>query len=74
MHSKMIAYMEPNRKVRLTEIIVLIGPEGDFSPEEVRVAMDAGFIPVHLGSSRLRTETAAIVAATAVYLQFLSIR
>lgn len=50
------------------EITVLIGPEGDFSPEEVRAAMDAGFIPVHLGSSRLRTETAAIVAATSVYL------
>ena len=55
-------------------ITVLIGPEGDFSPEEVRAAIDAGFIPVHLGSSRLRTETAAIVAATAVYLRFLSIR
>lgn len=52
----------------IPEITVLIGPEGDFSPEEVRAAMDAGFIPVHLGSSRLRTETAAIVAATSVYL------
>ena len=53
----------------LAEITILIGPEGDFSPEEVRAAMDAGFIPVHLGESRLRTETAAIVAATAVYLR-----
>ena len=53
----------------LTEITILIGPEGDFSPEEVRAAMDAGYIPVHLGESRLRTETAAIVAATAVYLR-----
>ena len=52
----------------LPDITILIGPEGDFSPEEVRAAMDAGFIPVHLGESRLRTETAAIVAATAVYL------
>lgn len=51
------------------DIEVLIGPEGDFSPEEVRAAMDAGFIPVHLGESRLRTETAAVVAATAVYLR-----
>lgn len=50
------------------EIAVLIGPEGDFSPAEVRAALAAGFIPVHLGSSRLRTETAAVVAATAVYL------
>lgn len=41
---------------------VLIGPEGDFSPEEVDSAIQQGFIPVHLGSERLRTETAAIVA------------
>ena len=53
-----------------SEVIVLIGPEGDFSPEEVRLAIDLGFIPVHLGFSRLRTETAAVVAATAVYLHF----
>jgi len=50
------------------EITVLIGPEGDFSPEEARLAIEAGFIPVHLGASRLRTETAAVTAATAVYL------
>lgn len=46
---------------------VLIGPEGDFSPDEVRLAMSKGFIPVHLGSSRLRTETAGVAAAAAVY-------
>ena len=51
------------------DVTILIGPEGDFSPEEVRAAMDAGFIPVSLGKSRLRTETAAVVAATAVYLR-----
>jgi len=55
----------------LPEIVVLIGPEGDFSPEEVRAAMAAGFIPVTLGSSRLRTETAAVTAAEAVYLSLL---
>lgn len=44
------------------EAVVLIGPEGDFSEEEVRLAEEAGFIPVSLGSSRLRTETAALVA------------
>ena len=55
----------------LPEVVVLIGPEGDFSPEEVRAAMAAGFIPVTLGSSRLRTETAAITAAEAVYLSLL---
>lgn len=55
----------------LPEVVVLIGPEGDFSPEEVRAAMAAGFIPVTLGSSRLRTETAAVTAAEAVYLSLL---
>ena len=55
----------------LPEVVVLIGPEGDFSPEEVRAAMAAGFIPVSLGASRLRTETAAITAAEAVYLSLL---
>ena len=41
---------------------VLIGPEGDFSPEEVKMAMEAGYRPVSLGNSRLRTETAALAA------------
>ena len=49
------------------EYIVLIGPEGDFSREEVRLATEAGFIPVHLGESRLRTETAALAAVLAAY-------
>ena len=44
--------------------IVLIGPEGGFTDEEVRLAMEHGFIPVSLGDARLRTETAAIVATT----------
>lgn len=50
------------------EICILIGPEGDFSPEEAALARERGWIPVSLGESRLRTETAAVVAATAVYL------
>ena len=49
-------------------VTVMIGPEGDFSQEEVRAALDAGFEPVHLGPSRLRTETAAITAVESVYL------
>lgn len=52
----------------LQQIIVLIGPEGDFSPEEGRLAVSQGFIPVHLGASRLRTETAALTAVAACYL------
>lgn len=41
---------------------ILIGPEGDFSPEEVELAVKNGFTPVSLGSSRLRTETAGLAA------------
>lgn len=48
--------------------MVLIGPEGDFSMEEVRLATAAGFIPITLGESRLRTETAALTATLAHYL------
>lgn len=42
--------------------VVMIGPEGDFSVDEVKLAIQAGFTPVSLGRSRLRTETAALVA------------
>ncbi len=42
--------------------LILIGPEGDFSEEEIELAMQNGFLPVSLGASRLRTETAAVVA------------
>lgn len=44
------------------DALVLIGPEGDFSPEEVKQAISLGFRPISLGKSRLRTETAALVA------------
>ncbi|MDE6354642.1 MAG: 16S rRNA (uracil(1498)-N(3))-methyltransferase [Prevotella sp.] len=44
------------------DCIVMIGPEGDFSIDEVREAVDAGYISVHLGESRYRTETAALAA------------
>jgi 16S rRNA (uracil1498-N3)-methyltransferase len=53
------------------EIIVMIGPEGDFSREEAEMALAAGFIPVHLGASRLRTETAALTAASAAYFRYM---
>jgi 16S rRNA (uracil1498-N3)-methyltransferase len=43
-------------------VLVLIGPEGDFSEQEVTEALQAGYIPVSLGNSRLRTETAGVVA------------
>ena len=44
------------------DALVLIGPEGDFSPEEVQKAIAKGFCPITLGQSRLRTETAALVS------------
>ena len=51
------------------DALVLIGPEGDFSEEEVRKAAENGFIPISLGKSRLRTETAALVACHILNLQ-----
>ena len=54
-----------------TDVIVMIGPEGDFSQEEATLALEAGFIPVHLGTSRLRTETAAVTAASAAYFRYM---
>lgn len=49
------------------EILVMIGPEGDFSDSEASLAISSGFIPVSMGDSRLRTETAALMAAAAAY-------
>jgi len=46
------------------EGLILIGPEGDFTREEIDQAMERGFLPVTLGETRLRTETAGVVAAT----------
>ena len=67
---KRISIQEALRAYEGKDITILIGPEGDFSPEEARLAVEHGYIPVHLGASRLRTETAAVLAATAVYLHF----
>jgi 16S rRNA (uracil1498-N3)-methyltransferase len=50
-------------------VLILIGPEGDFSKEEVQKALTLGFIPVSLGNSRLRTETAGVVACHTVCLR-----
>lgn len=66
---KFIAHCYEDEKQLLKEVIhpgedalVLIGPEGDFSEEEVEKAIANGFRPISLGKSRLRTETAALVA------------
>jgi 16S rRNA (uracil1498-N3)-methyltransferase len=51
------------RKLSATDdVTVLVGPEGDFSVDEVRKAIDNGYVSVHLGKSRLRTETAGLSA------------
>ena len=55
--------------LKSTDVLILIGPEGDFSKEEVQKAMSAGFIPVSLGNSRLRTETAGVVACHTVCIR-----
>lgn len=67
--AKYIAHCYDSERVLLKDVLipgeeatVLIGPEGDFSPDEVEMALKAGYKPVSLGSSRLRTETAALVA------------
>ena len=49
-------------------VLVLIGPEGDFSPEEVALAKENGFVPCSLGDARLRTETAALVSCHTIQL------
>ena len=66
---KFIAHCYEGEKPLLQEVLrkgedalVLIGPEGDFSEEEVQKALENGFQPISLGRSRLRTETAALVA------------
>ena len=67
--AKYIAHCYESEKLLLKDALqagesatVLIGPEGDFSPEEVELAIKAGYRPVSLGNSRLRTETAGLVA------------
>ncbi len=50
------------------DVTILIGPEGDFSQKEIKAASENNFLPISLGEARLRTETAAIVACTAVAL------
>lgn len=69
---KFVAHCEETKKQQLTtELInqstnqlILIGPEGDFTREEIELALKNNFIPVTLGNTRLRSETAGVVAAT----------
>ena len=65
---KRVSIVDVLKETKAKDITILIGPEGDFSPEEAKLAVENGYIPIHLGPSRLRTETAAVTAAEAVYL------
>lgn len=56
------------RVVPDSDLTILIGPEGDFTPTEIKMAGAKGYLPVSLGKTRLRTETAAMVACTTVAL------
>ena len=69
--NKYIAHCENSEaKIQLhtcqpfTDSVILIGPEGDFTIDEISIALQNNFIPVALGNTRLRTETAGVVAAT----------
>lgn len=70
---KLVCYCDGDERHTLHElytpgdpVLVLIGPEGDFSSEEIYTAIGSGFQPVTLGNCRLRTETAALYAVTAI--------
>ena len=72
---KFIAHCEEGDKKLLKQLyqpgenaLGLIGPEGDFSPEEIELALKNGFLPISLGESRLRTETAALVACHTIHV------
>ncbi|MGX5820785.1 RsmE family RNA methyltransferase [Chitinophaga lutea] len=68
---RFIAHCLPDRKQHLLDVmkpgentLLLIGPEGDFAPQEIELALQYGFVPVSLGDTRLRTETAGMVGCT----------
>jgi 16S rRNA (uracil1498-N3)-methyltransferase len=72
---KFIAHCYPEKKPLLSQsyrkgddVVILIGPEGDFSEAEVALAIKNGFCPISLGESRLRTETAALTACQTIHI------
>jgi 16S rRNA (uracil1498-N3)-methyltransferase len=71
---KFIAYCKPEGRTNIKEsyqkgedVLILIGPEGDFSEKEVELALNNGFQAITLGESRLRTETAALFALQSIH-------
>jgi 16S rRNA (uracil1498-N3)-methyltransferase len=71
MNLKLVAYCEESNKKTISQFptsqfqnsLILIGPEGDFTSKEIELSLQNNFIPVSLGETRLRTETAGVVAA-----------
>lgn len=70
---KFIAHCEESERYELKrriiadqDVTILIGPEGDFTPSEIKSALNKGYLPVSMGKTRLRTETAGIYACTIV--------
>lgn len=66
--SRIDLYDELQKMPKDENITMLVGPEGDFSKEEVELAIANGYVPVTLGNSRLRTETAGLMAVTMAQL------
>jgi 16S rRNA (uracil1498-N3)-methyltransferase len=71
---KIIAHLISNEQISLKQsyqkgkdVCILIGPEGDFSPAEIQMAQENGYLAVRLGNERLRTETAAMVACNTIH-------
>lgn len=74
---KLIAHCEEGEKKTIREyvstsqkplnVVIMIGPEGDFSEREIALAKEKGFLPLTLGPSRLRVETAAVVSVSEIY-------
>ena len=73
--AKYIAHCEKSEKLELKnekleeKTLILIGPEGDFSPAEIEIALQNQFKAVSLGTSRLRTETAGIVTVQTINIK-----
>lgn len=71
-NTRLIAHCEEEQKASVTDfrkaesVQILIGPEGDFTREEISLALNHHYKPVTLGATRLRTETAGVVAATII--------
>ena len=68
---KKISISDALAEARSDRYAIMIGPEGDFSREEMRLAVEKGWQPVSLGTSRLRIETAALTAVAAIYLNYI---